>query len=66
MGVQVVQLVVIIHQRCFHLLPAPQNQEDPVSAHHVELIVWETRGHDMLQRRLRAQQSAREYDFVPH
>lgn len=42
LDVQVVQLVVIIHQSGFNLLPAPQNQTHPVSPHHVELVIWET------------------------
>lgn len=38
-GVEVVQLVVIIHHGVFDLLPAPQHQEQLVSAHHVELVI---------------------------
>ena len=40
---EVVQLVVIIHQSGFDLLPSPQNQTQPIFTHHVELAVWRTR-----------------------
>lgn len=41
--VEVVQLIVIVREGDLHLLSAPQNQTHPISRHHVELIIWETR-----------------------
>lgn len=39
--VEVVQLVVVIRQGGFHLLPAPQNQAHPVAPGDVQRVVWE-------------------------